>query len=81
LLRWEFNIDGTGANGKQDKKKWSAISDTGTSFIVGPQGPLDKLAKAANAKYDSMYGKTKFCFLLIKYLILFIFDIKSVCDR
>jgi hypothetical protein len=34
---WEFNIEGTGVNGKEDKKRWSAISDTGTSLLAGPQ--------------------------------------------
>jgi hypothetical protein len=53
---WEFNIEGTGVNGKKDAKTYSAISDTGASFIIGPSEPLNKLINATNAKYNSQYG-------------------------
>jgi len=36
--------------------KWDVISDTGTSFIGGPQGITDSLAQQAGANYDSDYG-------------------------
>jgi len=53
---WEFNIDGVATNGKKQSKKYSAISDTGTSLIAGPKGPLDELVKATKAKYNPNYG-------------------------
>lgn len=49
-----LTFSGTGVNGRKDAHKYSAISDTGTSFIVGPKAPLEKLAKAVDAKYDSI---------------------------
>ncbi|KAI6212858.1 Peptidase A1 domain-containing protein [Aphelenchoides besseyi] len=54
-LWWEFNIDAVGTNGKKGKQSYSAISDTGTSLIVGPSGPLQELVDATNAQYDFNY--------------------------
>ncbi|KAI6230290.1 Peptidase A1 domain-containing protein [Aphelenchoides fujianensis] len=51
-LWWEFNIDSVGVNGKKDGQKYSAISDTGTTLIVGPVGPQQDLIDATGAKYD-----------------------------
>jgi hypothetical protein len=53
---WEFNIQGVAVNDKKQTKKWSAISDTGTSLIAGPKGPLDNLVKATGATYNPNYG-------------------------
>jgi hypothetical protein len=53
---WEFNLEGTGVNNKKDSKKYSAISDTGTSLIAGPKAPLQKLVAATKAKYNPNYG-------------------------
>ncbi|KAI6219330.1 Eukaryotic aspartyl protease [Aphelenchoides fujianensis] len=51
-LWWEFNIEGTGVNGQKDTETWAAISDTGTSLIAGPSGPLNKLVQATSAKLN-----------------------------
>ncbi|KAI6223150.1 Peptidase A1 domain-containing protein [Aphelenchoides fujianensis] len=51
-LWWEFNIDGVGVNGKKKGPSYSAISDTGTSLIVGPSDPMQDLIDATDADYD-----------------------------
>ncbi|KAI6187494.1 Propeptide and Peptidase A1 domain containing protein [Aphelenchoides besseyi] len=56
VFMWEFFIDGTATNGDKESKSYSAISDTGTSLIAGPTGPLQKLVKATGATYNAEYG-------------------------
>jgi len=53
---WIFDIEGTGSNGAKYVKKYSAITDTGTSFIIGPSAPLNKLVKATKAVFHEEYG-------------------------
>jgi len=43
---WQFDLDSVSINGKSSSKrggKWAAISDTGTSLVVGPQAEVDRI--------------------------------------
>jgi hypothetical protein len=50
---FQFKIDGVSLGSYSDNKGWQVISDTGTSFLGGPDGVIDKLAKAAGATYSA----------------------------
>ncbi|KAI6237911.1 Peptidase A1 domain-containing protein [Aphelenchoides besseyi] len=49
---YEFQLQAVGVNGKKGSNSYSAISDSGTSLIVGPKKPLRDLVDATNAQYD-----------------------------
>ncbi|KAI6240649.1 Peptidase A1 domain-containing protein [Aphelenchoides fujianensis] len=48
-VHWTFTMDGIAATGYQHAEKTQAITDTGTSFIVGPSAVVDALANAIGA--------------------------------
>jgi hypothetical protein len=54
-LWYEFNIDGVGVGG-QFSGKSSAISDTGTSFLIGPSDAINNIASALNVQLDPSQG-------------------------
>jgi len=49
-LWYEFNIDSIGAGSYNSGKQESAISDTGTSFLIGPTAEIGGIAQALGAK-------------------------------
>jgi len=53
---WQFNLDKITVDGKEVSKGGSAISDTGTSLILGPSSEIDKLAKGLGGVYDPAEG-------------------------
>jgi len=57
-LWYEFKIDGVGSDGKFGRGG-SAISDTGTSFLIGPTGDIRRVAEAIGAKMDPSMGLYK----------------------
>jgi hypothetical protein len=54
-LWYEFNIDGVGSGGTFSRRA-SAISDTGTSFLIGPNDAISQIATALNAQLDPTQG-------------------------
>jgi len=54
-LWYEFNIDGVGSGGTFSSSS-SAISDTGTGFLLGPQDAITQIANALNATLDPSQG-------------------------
>jgi hypothetical protein len=52
---YEFKIDGVGANGTFSQAS-TAMSDTGTGFMLGPEQDIQNLAKALNATHDQGRG-------------------------
>jgi len=57
-LWYEFNIDGVGSGGTFSGAS-SAISDTGTSLLLGPQDAIDQVAGVLNATMDPSMGLYK----------------------
>jgi len=52
---FQFSMKSIGAGSYTSNKAQDVISDTGTSFIGGPQTITDKLAQAVGATYDDFY--------------------------
>jgi hypothetical protein len=50
---FQFKIDGVSSGSYSSNKGWQVISDTGTSFLGGPDGVISNLAKAAGATYSA----------------------------
>lgn len=48
-VHWRFHTQGIQLGSYQSNEPMDAISDTGTSFIVGPQSVVNKLADAIGA--------------------------------
>jgi len=57
-LWYEFNIDGVGVAG-QFSGSASAISDTGTSFLIGPTDAIQNIANGIGAQFDDSMGLYK----------------------
>jgi hypothetical protein len=53
---YQFSVSNFAMGPYTTSGQWDVISDTGTSFIGGPQGITDALAQQAGATYDSDYG-------------------------
>jgi len=53
---FQFKMDKIGVNSYSSSKGWDVISDTGTSFMGGPQDVTDAIANAVGATYDDYYG-------------------------
>ncbi|KAI6214514.1 hypothetical protein M3Y94_00277300 [Aphelenchoides besseyi] len=53
---WEFAIQGFSVGSHKNKQGSSAISDTGTSFIYGPDEDVQAIIDASNADYDFESG-------------------------
>ncbi|VDK45206.1 unnamed protein product [Anisakis simplex] len=49
---WQFAIKGIAAGDYSTDAHFEAISDTGTSFIGGPQNLITRIAEAVDAQYD-----------------------------
>jgi len=50
---FQFKIDGVSSGSYSSTKGWQVISDTGTSFLGGPDGVIAGLAKAAGATLNA----------------------------
>jgi hypothetical protein len=53
---WQFRMASIGVGTYTSSKGWDVISDTGTSFLGGPQTVTDAMAQAVGATYDEFYG-------------------------
>jgi hypothetical protein len=53
---FQFRMASIGVGSYSSKTGWDVISDTGTSFLGGPQTITDALAKQVQATYDDFYG-------------------------
>jgi hypothetical protein len=53
---FQFQMDSIGIGSYSSSQGWDVISDTGTSFIGGPQEITDAMANAVGAQYDDQYG-------------------------
>uniref|UniRef100_A0A914CUU4 Peptidase A1 domain-containing protein n=1 Tax=Acrobeloides nanus TaxID=290746 RepID=A0A914CUU4_9BILA len=53
---WQFNLEGLSIGDYSYEKNQQAISDTGTSFLVGPQKQVDNIYQQIGAFYDTDYG-------------------------
>jgi hypothetical protein len=53
---FQFRMASISVGSYSSKTGWDVISDTGTSFIGGPQTITDALAKQVGATYNAQYG-------------------------
>jgi len=53
---FQFKMDSIGIGSYTSAKSTDVISDTGTSFLGGPQTITDAMAQQAQATYDQFYG-------------------------
>ena len=53
---FQFRMDSIGIGSYSSSQGWDVISDTGTSFIGGPQDVVDAMANAVGAQYNDQYG-------------------------
>jgi hypothetical protein len=53
---WQFNINGAKVNGQNVARSGSAISDTGTSLIVGPTSTVRSIASALGGRFNPQQG-------------------------
>lgn len=53
---WQFNINGVSAGSFSQSHQWSAISDTGTSLMGGPDSVIDGIGQAVGGTYNGNYG-------------------------
>jgi len=53
---FQFSMKSIGVGSYTSNKATDVISDTGTSFLGGPQAITDALAKVVQATYDDFYG-------------------------
>jgi cathepsin D len=55
---WQYTMDGYSVNGKTTRPAggFQAISDTGTSLVVGPPEDVDRIAKELGAQYNQQAG-------------------------
>jgi hypothetical protein len=53
---FQFKASSIGVGSYSSTQGWQVISDTGTSFLGGPQGITDALANVVGATYDPNYG-------------------------
>ena len=67
-FRYEFKIDGVSAGNSGSSGASSAISDTGTSYIVGPEDAVAKIAEELGATSD-FFGQRVNSIISINYLI------------
>ncbi|KAI6204895.1 Aspartic protease [Aphelenchoides besseyi] len=49
-IHWSFNIDEVSAGNYRHREKMKVITDSGTSFIIGPNKLVEAMAKAINAE-------------------------------
>ena len=78
-ITWESCIDDYNQYGDPNCP-WTAISDTGTSFIGGPQSSTDNIAAEVGAEWDDEYVNflrfLSLCNKILRKVVLKIFSIK-----
>lgn len=50
---WQFKMDGVSAGTYSHQRSVQAISDTGTSFLIGPTSVVARIAEELGAKFDA----------------------------
>jgi hypothetical protein len=56
LTYWQFTIGGFQVGSSKTTRKQEVISDTGTSWLGGPQDQIDDIVSATNAQYNYEQG-------------------------